>query len=236
MAHVVLITMGMLRKGRAERYDFGHMKKAMGVGVSGSGADLPLMRLMRLMPQSLRELAKARQFAAHDAVFQAGDPVCSIYLVAAGEVRLVRYSRSGSEVILQRSRQGFVAEASLDSRLYHCNAVASEPSDLLEFPADAFRTALHDSSDFRAAWQSQLSQELRKLRSQCERLSLHRAADRIAHYIHSEGVDGCVTLQQPRKAWAAELGLTHEALYRTLRRMQDEGLIQVDGNRIRALV
>lgn len=208
------------------------MKKAIGVGVSGSGADLPWMRLM---PPSLRELAKARHFAAHHAVFQTGNPVCSIYLVVTGEVRLVRFSRNGGEVILQRSRRGFVAEASLDSQLYHCTAVASEPSDLLEFPADAFRTALHDSSDFRAAWQLQLSQELRKLRAQCERLSLHRAADRIAHYIHAEGVDGCLTLQQPRKAWAAELGLTHEALYRTLRRMQDEGLIHINGNLLRAL-
>ena len=59
-----------------------------------------------------------------------------------------------------------------------------------------FELRCHDSSDFRAAWLLQLSQELRKLRAQCERLSLHRAADRIAHYIHAEGVDGCVTLQQ----------------------------------------
>ncbi len=44
-----------------------------------------------------------------------------------------------------------------------------------------------------------------------------------------------LTLQQPRKAWAAELGLTHEALYRTLRRMQDEGLIHINGNLLRAL-
>jgi CRP-like cAMP-binding protein len=39
-------------------------------------------------------------------------------------------------------------------------------------------------------------------------------------------------LTQTRKAWAAELGLTHEALYRTLRRLAEQGAIAVDGTRI----
>jgi hypothetical protein len=51
-------------------------------------------------------------------------------------------------------------------------------------------------------------------RSQCERLALNSAADRIEHYIESEGRDGRLELKRTRKAWAAELGLTHEALKR----------------------
>ena len=39
-------------------------------------------------------------------------------------------------------------------------------------------------------------------------------------------------MSQSRKAWAAELDLTHEALYRTLRKLQAEGVIDIDGNRI----
>ena len=73
---------------------------------------------------------------------------------------------------------------------------------------------------------------MRKLRAQCERLSLHNAADRIVHYIESEGTDGVATLNQSRKAWAAELGLTHEALYRVLRRPQADGTLDIDGDRI----
>ena len=37
---------------------------------------------------------------------------------------------------------------------------------------------------------------------------------------------------QAVEAWAAELGLTHEALYRSLRRMQDDGLLMAEGNRL----
>jgi CRP-like cAMP-binding protein len=165
-------------------------------------------------------------------LFRINDAVSKMYLVVAGEVRLIRVARSGGEVVLQRSRGGFIAEASLDSRAYHCDAVAAEPSSLLLFPVAPFRAALENEPAFRKAWQSRLAQEVRKLRAQCERLSLHSAADRIAHYIEAEGIAGTVTLHQSRKSWATELGLTHEALYRALRRMQDEGTLRVDENRL----
>ena len=51
-------------------------------------------------------------------------------------------------------------------------------------------------------------------------------------HIESEGSVGVVTLNQSRKSWAAELGLTHEALYRTLKCMQDDGVLDVSGNRM----
>lgn len=184
-----------------------------------------------LMPTSLREAATRIRTDSHATLFRSGDPVCHVYLVIDGEARLIRLARHGGEVILQRSRGGFIAEASLDSKAYHCDAVTPEPSTLLLFPVVAFRTALEDDRAFCKAWQSQLAKEVRKLRAQCERLSLHSAADRITHYIESEGDDGVVTLRQSRKSWAAELGLTHEALYRALRRMQDDGTLSIEGTR-----
>ncbi|MCZ7653606.1 MAG: hypothetical protein M5R42_03950 [Rhodocyclaceae bacterium] len=59
---------------------------------------------------------------------------------------------------------------------------------------------------------AQLAREVRMLRARCERLSLHGAEARILHALESEGTEGTLTLAQSRKAWAADLGLTHEAL------------------------
>jgi CRP/FNR family transcriptional regulator, dissimilatory nitrate respiration regulator len=39
--------------------------------------------------------------------------VQSVFSVISGEVRLIRRDRNGSEIVLQRSRGGFFAEASL---------------------------------------------------------------------------------------------------------------------------
>lgn len=181
------------------------------------------------VPAALRESASLVTCEVAETIFRIGDPVRSAMLVLSGEVRLIRRNPHGREVILQRSTAGFVAEASLDSRVYHCDALAAQTSTLLIFPAKQFLAALDENVAFRRAWQSLLAREVRKLRSQCERLSLNSAADRILHYIEAEGSNGVLSLTQSKKAWASELGLTHEALYRTLRRMQDEGELRGDG-------
>ncbi len=187
--------------------------------------------LARIPPQ-LRRLAEHREIAGGEILFRIGDRVKNVFSVISGEVRLLRRDRNGAELVLQRSRSGFFAEASLGSTVYHCDALAAEKGAVLSFPAPAFRAALDEDADFRDAWMTHLAREVRKLRAQCERLSLHKAADRILHYLESEGGDGAVTLNQSRKAWAAELGLTHEALYRALRRLQADGVLDLDGERI----
>lgn len=187
---------------------------------------------LALIPPPLRIRAEPWALEAGRVLFRVGDTVHAIFAVLHGEIRLVRRDRNGSEIVLQRSRGGFFAEASLWSEAYHCDAVAAVESALLRFPAQAFRDALNDDGAFREAWMAHLGREVRKLRAQCERLSLHGASDRILHYLEAEGVDGSVELTQTRKAWASELGLTHEALYRALRRLQNGGVIKVVGNNV----
>jgi hypothetical protein len=80
-----------------------------------------------------------------------------------------------------------------------------------------------------------LSRELRLQRLRNERLSLPTAAERIFHCIETEGVGGVLTLAQSRKSWSAELGITHEALYRALARLKATDRIEVEGLRIAAL-
>lgn len=211
-------------------YDLNHMNRD-----SGSMDWSSLMAMEHsagLIPSELRALAKRINAKTGATLFRIGDPVRHVHLVIQGEARLIRLDRHGDVVNLQRSRGGFIAEASLDSQTYHCDAVTTEPTTLLLFPATAFRNALEIDPTFRREWQSLLAKEVRKLRAQCERLSLNSAVDRINHYIESEGLHGEVHLSQTRKALAAELGLSHEALYRALRRMQNEGSLIVEKNRL----
>jgi len=203
--------------GIARAYDRSHMDSAGWDALTGA------QRELAATPPSLRQRAEQIRLPAHGTLFRTGARPTRVFWVLDGDVRLVRRSRNGAEVILQRASAGFVAEASLDSAAYHCDAFAALPSRLLAFPIDAFRRALADDGRFRAFWMSRLAREVRALRSQCERLALHSAAERIEHYIESEGKDGRLELSRTRKAWAAELGLTHEALYRALAGLQRAG-------------
>ena len=184
------------------------------------------------IPPALKAAARQQAFAAGETLFRQGDRPKAMYCVLDGEVRLLRRSPKGGEVILQRSRGGFFAEASLESKAYHCDGVAAADGSLLAFPIRDFREALNGDAAFRNDWMAQLAREVRRLRARCERLSLHGAEARILHAIESEGTAGTLALVQSRKAWAAELGLSHEALYRTLARLQAEGTLVLDGARL----
>jgi len=187
---------------------------------------------LAVIPPELQALAEHREIETGETLFRLGDRLRGIFYVVAGEIRLVRRARNGLEIVLQRSREGFFAEASLHTNVYHCDAVVAKSGAVLRFPAKAFRAALATDAMFRNAWMVHLARELLKSRARCERLGLNSAEQRIVHYIESEGADGIITLSASRKAWAADLGLTHEALYRTLRRLQSDGTLAIDANRI----
>ncbi len=70
-----------------------------------------------------------------------------------------------------------------------------------------------------------LNREVKRLRLQCERLSLHRVADRLMHFLETEGQQGRYALGSGLKSLAGELGVTHEALYRCVSDLVRKGLL-----------
>jgi CRP-like cAMP-binding protein len=209
----------------ASAYDLGHMAALNSTRLSiDSWATLVRTHgELTLFPARLRRAALDVRARAGETLFRLGSRPRLMLFVCEGEVRLVRRTAGGAEVVLQRARSGFVAEASLESQRYHCDVEAAADSRLIGFPVEQFRESLARDAGFRDFWMRRLATEVRKLRAQCERLSLHGAAERIAHYIEAEGREGRLELRQTRKSWAAELGLTHEALYRALANLQRAG-------------
>jgi len=156
--------------------------------------------------------------------------------VESGAVRLIRYGRAGEDVVLHDARAGeFFAEASLDSVRYHCDAVATVPSVLLQVPATALIALLDADREFARQWMSLLARQLRSVRTRVERLSLKSAAERVRHLLVSEGhgPHSEVVLPGTLKDLARNLGLTHEVLYRTLAAMERNGVIERDGTTLR---
>ena len=67
-----------------------------------------------------------RVFRKGQYLFHQGDAVVSMFLIEAGEARLLRRQRGGAAIVLQRALPGsFLAEASLFTASYHCDAIAT---------------------------------------------------------------------------------------------------------------
>jgi CRP-like cAMP-binding protein len=183
-------------------------------------------QLRRLLPAELLRLCEPQQYDRGARLFVAGRKPEYMFYVMQGEVVLERTGQHGESVILQRARQGFAGEASLQSERYHCDARGLAPADLVRRPGRAWRAALESDPLFAGRWIGMLNREVRRLRLQCERLSLHRVQDRLVHLLETEGSEGRLPLEAGLKSIAAEIGVSHEALYRCVAGMEKQGVLR----------
>lgn len=177
---------------------------------------------------TLLAIGKYRTLIDGDAVFHLGQRADAIFRVISGAVHLYRHGHDGKRVLLYRAYEGdYFAEASLNAEHYHCTAICASPTRIQVFNANEMRNLLREDTDLAAAWVSRLSSELRRQRASVERLNLKSAADRVSHYLMTEGEPwGELQLRGTVSEMAEVLGLSRESLYRTLSKMQNQGLLE----------
>jgi CRP/FNR family transcriptional regulator, dissimilatory nitrate respiration regulator len=181
------------------------------------------------LPPRVRAAGRDRMLKRGEALFRAGQPTVGLYAVVSGRVRLVRTDHSGREVVLHHARAGeTLAEASLFSPTYHCDAIAGTAGRVRLYPKAALLSEFARDPDTARSFMAHLGRQVMALRSAIERHSIRSARERVRHYLAvNAGADGrTVALPGTLKELAADLGLTHEALYRTLARMAAEGAIK----------
>jgi CRP-like cAMP-binding protein len=181
------------------------------------------------LPAAVRAAATDRNLKSGAALFHLGDKTRGFYEIVAGRVRLCRVDRAGNEVVLFVAGPGeFVAEASLFSPAYHCDAIASTAATVRLYPKPAVLLAFAKDAQAAQAFTAMLARQVMNLRTRIAQRNIRSARDRVRHFLAlNAGGDGrTVTLAGTLKDLAAELGLTHEALYRTLAALEKAGEIK----------
>ena len=184
----------------------------------------------------VRAAAIERRLEPGQSLFHAGSRSAGLYEVVSGTVRLIRVDRSGREAVLQTASAGeTVAEASLFSSTYHCDAIAATDAIVRLYSKAALLAELQRDPKMTKAFTVMLARQVMTLRTRLERRNIHSARDRVRHYLTvNVRADGrTVVLPGTVKELAADLGLTHEALYRTLARMEADGEITRAGRTIK---
>jgi CRP/FNR family transcriptional regulator, dissimilatory nitrate respiration regulator len=181
--------------------------------------------LLELLPLNLQTQCIELHGIKGERLFDQSQAPEYMWFVAQGEVILQRLDTRGSNLVVQRVRQGWVAEASLQSTLYHCDAVFTASSKLVGISVQAVKRALLNDAKFAMRWVAMLNREVKRLRAQCERMSIKGVKDRLLHLLETEGVQGNLSLGTGLKSIAAELGVSHEALYRTVAELETAGIL-----------
>jgi CRP-like cAMP-binding protein len=181
------------------------------------------------LPSSVRAAASERKLKPGEALFRLGDKTTGFFEVIAGRVRLARVDRAGHEIVLHVAGPGeTIAEASLFSPAYHCDAIAGSDAAVRVYPKPVVLAAFERDPKAAQAFTAMLARQVMNLRTRIEQRNIRSARERVRHYLTlNTGADGrTVTLRGTLKDLAAELGLTHEALYRTLAALARAGEIK----------
>ncbi|MCP4937166.1 MAG: Crp/Fnr family transcriptional regulator [bacterium] len=168
--------------------------------------------------EHLMERAEKRRVMEKGAfLFHEGDEVQSVFIVEEGVVELTRPQLDGTAITLQRATDlTILAEASVYSRVYHCDAVASMPALVSQLSRSAFLANLKKDQHFSELWSVHLAKEVQSARYRSEILTKKTVRERLDAWLafvdHDMPAKGCW------KNVAEQLGVSPEAFYREMAR------------------
>ncbi len=182
-----------------------------------------------------QQALERRSLSRNEVLFRQGDKVTAIYFVEMGRLRLERRTFDGRLLVLGTTPAGeFFVEAALFSDTYHCDAAATEPSQVRVYPKTAVLNALRADPASAMSFLALMARQVMGLRQRLELMKVRSAQERVMLYLDlNAGPDGrTVNLRSQLQDIASELGLTREALYRTLAGLERAGAIERAGARI----
>ncbi len=198
--------------------------------------------LTGLDSRSLEDLAGECQIVRVEKgedLFVEGDPCRGMFLLLSGSLKVFRSSPSGREQILAIEPPGaLVAELPLlDGGSYPASCTAMEESRLLLLPVSVFEDLLRRYPAVALGTLRVVGRRLRHLVTLVDELSLLEVPQRLAKYLltTSNRLGPTFTLTLSNQELAGRLGTVREIVSRALHRLQDEGLIRINGREIEIL-
>jgi CRP-like cAMP-binding protein len=129
-----------------------------------------------------------RTLATGEVLFHTGDQVEQVFLLRAGQVLLVRHGADGSRMILHRAEPGdLLAEASVWSEVYHCDAVVRSTAEVAMAPRSEFRAALSRDPRIAEAWARRLARAVQAARLRAEIRGLRTVSERLDAWLGADG-------------------------------------------------
>ena len=187
-------------------------------------------------------ISRVRTVTERQILFEKNQPCNWMHLLLQGSVQMFRVQPDGSEVSLHEVRgEGLVACAALFAGgTYPAGArVASPTAQLLEVKGKPFLDLLASRPDLSrrliASLAGRITQLVDKIESRANTNAITRVAKWIVDLPRSPGQESVAMITGTKKSAASSMAMTPETFSRSLRRLQADGTILVDGRRIHLL-
>ncbi len=194
----------------------------------------PLFRsLQPAQRERVGRLVTTRILDPETMLFLENEPCTGFYVLVEGAIQLTRSSDTpGAHPTLAvvTPVNSFGEAAMFGGELFPATATAVKPSRVYHVPKGPFLAAMREDPDLALAIIHAQSVWLRKLTRKVEQLTGSDSSDRLRTWIRENvPAGGSLVLPVTKKTLAAQLGMTPETLSRSLRALQDQGVLQVDG-------
>ena len=174
-------------------------------------------------------------------LFKQEQPADSFFLVVHGNMKMTLLSFKGDEKVIHIIGTGNVfAEAImfLEQKKYPINAIALEGSSLLQIDAKCYLDVLQRSPRACFKIMANLSQRLHWLLAEIGNLTLHNGTYRLVRFLLNNAQQQIteknprVSLSTSKNILASKLSIQPETLSRIFKKLSEDGLLEVEGQRI----
>ena len=155
-------------------------------------------------------------------------------VLLSGKVKLFRMSEDGKEqtIFVFGPGEPFCLCSSFSDGKLPANLGALEDSEVLFISPGEYEALVREDPAILLNMMRVMSRRLKDAMDMIDSLSLKQIPSRLAAYFLSRHRDGRVSLDISYRELSKIIGVTPEALSRALRRMGEDGLIEVDGNEV----
>ncbi len=182
--------------------------------------------------ERISTLGSIERWRRDSIVFWQNQEPRGIHLVLSGGVKLVRQRDDGRELLLHvADPSDTIAEAAIFLGYYPASAITTKDTELLLLQKSDVLELISTSSSFALHVYDAMASWLDLLVKKVDRLILDDATARVVRYLlelrETSGTD-TVELRVKKGDLAQMLNMDQATLSRTLRRLQDDGLLDVD--------
>ncbi len=190
----------------------------------------------------LYSLTESEKYSKGEYIFMECDPPKKLYIVTSGEVKLLKQTESGREMIVELIYPGelFGDEAVFDGEPYPMTAQALENTELLSIKRGDFLSFLREYPDLALEFLAEFAARLRLAQNTIRALAAERVEWRVARVLlllmRKVGVPGAdgLTIDLPitRQDIADMAGTTVETTIRVISNFKKLGICETDRGKI----
>jgi CRP/FNR family transcriptional regulator len=178
----------------------------------------------------------------NEILFLAGDDAKGLYVIASGSLRAFRTGYDGREQVIHVEHAvTTIAEVPVfDNGKYPSTVAAEEPSTVFFLERNEIQRLCIQHPQIALAAAGLLAKRLRKCAELVETLSLREVGQRLGRLVieqareNGKPTENGIRVRQDltHNQLAARIGTVREVVSRALNRLQEQGLIRIDGKEV----